>query len=476
MSQGIFYNLIARSLFILGAYIIHVSVGRRFGLDLYGTFGVSLAILTISYIFLDNGVRQAISRLIALHPESAKGIFRKGFWVQLVISLPIAMAVFGFSGKIATFFNDTHLSVPLQICGIIILVQAQFFISMGTMNGQKRFLSESFVISIYSIIRPAAVLLFVWKGFGVVGAVSGYLFASVCAAFIGIMMLLGVPDRPIRLKIKDVFQSAAMNIIIFGSMAVLMNIDLLLVKRFLGDGKCTGLYTAASAFSKPPCLLLFTFGAIGLPLIARSYGNSNIAQCKIYFSQIVRYSIIIFTPVISLIAVTSTELVISFYNPEYISAGLALRVLTVGLWFIGNAYILAHVMIAIGSEHFMAMFSVITIILDVLFNLLFIPKFGINGAAFATTLSAFMLLIACGCYVTIKIGLEITVKTILRLTFLLFIISYIPGLLPLDKIPLLVQYTILYALYAAGLFMTGEINMEDRVMLKQLIEQKVTTE
>jgi O-antigen/teichoic acid export membrane protein len=411
--------------------------------------------------------------MIALHPESVKSIFKKGFWIQLVFSLPIALVIAGFSAVIAELFNDHHLYLPLKICGVIVMVQGMFFVTMGTMNGQKRFFSESLVIGIYSVIRPAAVLLLIWQGFGVVGAVGGYLFASASAALAGMMMIFGAPDRPITLNTGDLLQPALLNIVIFGSIAFLMNIDLLIVKNLLGDSRYSGFYTAASAISKPPCLLLFAFGSIALPLIARSYENEDIRQCKIYLSQIIRYSMLIFMPVIALVAVTSSEVVVLFYSSEYAPAGTSLRILIVGLWFVGNVYILSHVMIAIGCERLMAIFSVGAIALDLVLNLLFVSRFGITGAAFATFFSSFLLMLVCAFYVTKRIGIKISFATIFRLSFLILVISFIAAIFNSHNIPLLLGYIVLYAVYIVGLFLTGEFNAEDWTILKRFITQTV---
>lgn len=51
MSRGIVYGLIARFFFVFGGYVIHIYLGRKFGAELYGTYGVVLSIFTISFIF-----------------------------------------------------------------------------------------------------------------------------------------------------------------------------------------------------------------------------------------------------------------------------------------------------------------------------------------------------------------------------------------------------------------------------------------
>lgn len=457
---------------MLGAYMIHIYAGRTLGTKLYGTFGVTLSILTICYIFLNDGVRQAISKIIAVHLNSAKKIFYKGFFVQLCFAFVIALMISCFAGGIADFFRDDNLIMPLRICGAIILTQGIFNVSMGALNGMKRFLAENVLLIIYSIVRPAAAIFLIGLGFGISGALFGFLTASAFAAMIGFVLMVGASKEPCNVKIRDVLKSAIANVGIFASMAVLMNIDLLFVKRFMAGIEFSGLYTAASAFSKPPYLFLFAFGSVVLPLTSSSFGRKDLLQCRLYHSQVLRYSTLIFLPAIVLISSTSEELIVFFYNHEYGAAGYPLSILIFGNWLIGLNTITAHIMIGIGRELLMVIMSILAIILDVALNIHLIPKFGLKGAAIATSLSAFMLLLTSEWYLIRKIGLDITTLTVFRLTGLLTLLYIIPQISLFDEIPLLVEYIILYAGFGLALILTREIGPEDWIVIKRLVQSR----
>lgn len=469
MSRGILYSLIAKGLFVLGAYIIHIYGGRRLGAGLYGTFGVVLSLLTISYIFVSNGISQAVSKEIALYPNSAKKIFHIGLFIHFILAAVIALIVSGLAGGLAGFFKDHNLVMPLRICGAVIFVRGIFFVFTAALNGLKRFSEENILVGIYSIIRPAAVLILIGLGFGVSGAIFGFLIASIFATAIGIPMMAGAANEPHNVKIKDILKPAIANILIFGSMAVLMNIDLLFVKRFMLGMDSTGLYTAAAAFSKAPYWFCFAFGSVALPLVASSFGRGDFPQCKIYISQVIRYSTLIFLPLIVILSATSKDLIVLFYKPDYGLAGPPLRILMFGIWFVGLASIMAHLMIAIGSERLMAFISVIAIVLDVVLNSSLIPRFGLNGAAMATSLSAFVLLLASGWCVIKRIGIDITPLTLCRLAILSIILYLAPHISVFEKLPLLVNYVILYAGFALGLILTREIGPNDWIVIKRLI-------
>ena len=139
MSKGIIYNLISRLIFIFGAYAIHIYLARLLGPEKYGVFGVCIAVITICYVFLNNGVRQIVSKSSAKCPESAKYILKKGITVQLIISTLLGLLLIIFAKNIECLFNDRDLILPLYLSGIIIITQSFYFVYTGVLNGLKKF-------------------------------------------------------------------------------------------------------------------------------------------------------------------------------------------------------------------------------------------------------------------------------------------------------------------------------------------------
>ena len=472
MSRGILYSLIARGFFVLGAYVIHVYASRKLGPSVYGTFGVMLSILAISYLFLSNGIRQAVSRSIAVHPHNAKKIFHNGLFIQSISAVCIVFVISGFSGEIASFFRDASLTSPLKYLGAVIFFQAIFFVIIGSLNGLKRFLSENLVRGTYSIVRAVAVVLLIWLGFGVHGAVLGFLIASLLATAVGFFMTFGFPNEGPNMKASDIWNPAIANIVIFGAVAVLLNIDLLLIKRLMVGTDSAGLYTAAAVFSKTPHRFFYAFGAVSLPLVASNFNRGDITQCRVYFSQVFRYSTLIFLPLIVIIAATSEDLLTFFYGADYQLAGAALTILIFGVWFVGISTIIAHFMIAIGKGRLMAFMSVCVILLDVFLNIVLIPRFGLIGGALSTSLSAFMLIIVSGGYMAYRIGFEITPVTAFRLVTLSILFYFAPQIPLLGKTPLLIQYAMLYAGFILALFVTRELGPDDWAVIKRMVQPR----
>lgn len=475
MSLGIIYNLVTKILFIGGAYIIHIYVARKLGPGQYGTFGVVLSILTILYIFIVNGAKQTISKYTAIYSESSKYIFMIGLQIQCVVAFILALIVTGGAGYMSIFFNDPDLKSPLRVAGLIVLAQGLMALCIGTLNGQKRFFFENMVQCIYGTVRPVAAIFFVYIGMGVMGVVLGFLTAASFAAVTGcaIVLLSFQNNTPCIIRWADLLTPVLLNIIIFASITALMNIDVLFVKNMVPDKSTTGFYTAASAFAKPFYWLLVSFGTVALPLVSKSYSEKDMKQCRRYLSQLLRYSVIIFLPILVIMAGTSDALMAFLYSSIYEKAAPVFQILGFGIFLIGIFNIFAHVVIAIGMEWYVAILSICAIAIDIILNLFLIPQYGMTGAALATLLSAGGLCMAAGGIAIYKIGIDVTAISMVRLGGLLITLFYFSGSVYMSQMIIPIKYCILYMGYIAALFVTREINADDINVIRNLLNKRL---
>ena len=74
MLKGLFFHLIAKVVFVLSTYGVHLYLGKHLTPEEYGMIGVVISIITVNYNFLSNGTRQAISKLLATNMYNEKNL------------------------------------------------------------------------------------------------------------------------------------------------------------------------------------------------------------------------------------------------------------------------------------------------------------------------------------------------------------------------------------------------------------------
>ena len=470
MSKGIIYNFISRFIFIFGAYTIHIYLARLLGPEKYGVFGVCIAIITICYVFLNNGVRQVISKFSAKYPESAKYFQTKGVTAQLAISTILGLIVIIFSKNIAYLFNDNDLITPLYLSGIIIITQSLYFVYTGALNGLKKFWSENAILSTYGLVKPIAAILLVYLGFEVMGALTGFLMASIAAVMLGIILTWNLGNKKHdSIKINNILKSSIPIMLIFAGVTIIMNFDLLSVKHFMPEGKFSGYYTSAAAISKLSYWFLFAFGSVLLPFVSSSFHKKDILQTRKYINEIIRYSLLIVLPMVFLFSFYADNTVRLIYGEGYHPAGNVLKILIFGLVNLGLISIFSHIMIGINQEKVMIKYSLIGIIVAIILNIILVPRIGMIGGAISTTISASIVAILSYSFIKRKLEIEINIVGIFKVISSIFIMLLIAFGIRGLELNFVIKAVVLYLCYFIFLVLFKEINSYDITVVKNLV-------
>jgi len=470
MSKGLIYNFISRFIFIFGAYTIHIYLARLLGPEKYGIFGVCIAIMTICYVFLNNGVRQVVSKFSAKYPESAKYFQIKGVTAQLAISAILGLIVIIFSKNIAYLFNDNDLITPLYLSGIIIITQSLYFVYTGALNGLKKFCSENAILSTYGLVKPVAAILLVYLGFEVMGALTGFLMASIAAVMLGIILTWNLGNKKYdTINVYNILKSSMPIMIIFGGVTIIMNFDLLSVKHFMPDGEFSGYYTSAAAISKLSYWFLFAFGSVLLPFVSSSFHKNDIKQTRKYINEIIRYSLLIILPVVVLFCFYADSVICLIYGSNYQAAGNVLKILIFGLMGLGLISIFLHIMIGINREKVMIKYSLIGIIVAIILNVIFVPRIGMIGGAISTTVAASTVAFLAYSFIKRKLKIKLNVVSIAKAIGSIFLMLLIAFGISGVELNFVIKAVVLYIGYFLFLVLFKEINNDDITVVKNLV-------
>ena len=204
---------------------------------------------------------------------------------------------------------------------------------------------------------------------------------------------------------------------------IIFRVDKILINQMLGIEQ-TGIYTIAFYFGTlvtiPSRILLRISGT----LIAEAWKNNNITQLKKIYHKSCLNQFIIAALLLGIIAINISN-IMEILGPEY--AGSKWVILIVGLGFLINMSTGTNGQIIRFSKYYrMAMwFMVILIIVVVGSMYLFIPFFGITGAAIAIAFS--FLINNFIRFIFLKVKFQMQPFTLSFLwVFLAFGISYLP--------------------------------------------------
>ena len=333
MKKGLLYLMVSRIVWIASGFAIHVGLGRLLGPEQYGIFGVIISLISVTYLVLGNGIRQAITKHIANDLTLAGAIKITGLKIQLVFSLTLGAAFFLLSKPIAISLGDDTLASFIKLAAFIIPPTGILFVYIGSLEGIKQFTKSATISMTYAFSKIIFVFPLVLLGLKVHGAIIGLILSVFCAALLGGYFCRGQTDEG-HFDFPSLIKFAIPVSLFFFAMAVLMHMDILFAKSILADNTKIGFYTSAQTLSRIIYFVSTAFSVVLLPSISGAIGDNNLELVKKYINQSLRYMLMLLIPTCLIISATSGQLLTLFYGTAYAEAAYPLSILVFGISFL----------------------------------------------------------------------------------------------------------------------------------------------
>lgn len=460
----------AQAIVLLLGFITHPLIGQLLGREAYGIYSVVLSVQTIIGMVLTLGVPLAVSRFVARDEDHAQSILWQALKIQFILAVGLAVITAAASYPIAHLLGDTGLTSYLAVISVIILTQAIYPIFTQYFSGLHRFNRQAALTTTYAITKlvGSVGLLFI---FHIYGALLGFAVGGIIAGLLGFWWAKnagGQQSKP--LPTRSFLSFAGIFVLILISLQVLISLDLLMVKALLKNNAAVGDYSAASNLARISYLLLQGLVFILLPKMSALTKSGESHTAAIHFIRTtLRYLIALIIPGIAIAASTSKSLLALFYGHQYLSAAPPLTILMVGLGSLAFYLLLVTIASGAGRAKASLMLTLILLILSSVLGFLLIPRFGLLGAAWQTTLTGLFGLGTMTVYImsVFKISLPLKSTVNIMLASSLAILPTYFWKPPTLFLPLF--YLALGVVYLFTLWLLHEITPNDRKLFKNLL-------
>lgn len=177
------------------------------------------------------------------------------------------------------------------------------------------------------------------------------------------------------------------------------SIYLLLDTTMLGimcSDRDVGLYSAASKLSKMVVQVILAICSVFLPRLSYYIGVKDNISFRRLASDCVRLIMLLVIPCMFGLIVLAPEAILLFSGRDFIDAIGALKILAVNMVFSAlNGFLGWHILVPNNKERFLLLATIAGAGVDFLLNLLFIPQFGIEGAAVSTLFAETVVFLVC---------------------------------------------------------------------------------
>lgn len=367
----------------------------------YGFWGIALAVVAFFQPFSTFGLKRAITRFIPIYHEREE--FDKIFGtILLVLSTVLITGVvfiggmFLFPEQISRLINDGG-STSIHL--ILIMI---FLVPVEAMDGSLMGLFASFAnpkVILYQKhllmpgLRLAVVLLLILFGSSVLFLAYGYLAASClgvliyCIVFVRIIKKQGVLKHfkfnSINVPAKEIF-AFTLPLLTSDLVNILMHsTDTLILSYFHGATE-VALYRVilpAAHFNK---LVMISFAFLYTPLAARLFAKNDFRGINdLYWRTAIWMGVLSF-PIFALTFSLAKPLTVALYGARYEQSWVLLQLLSVGYYFNVVLGFNGLTLKVLGKVKYIVWVNITAAVVNLVGNLLLIPKYGALGATIAT--------------------------------------------------------------------------------------------
>ncbi len=472
------------------SYLYRVAIARTLGPAEYGLFSLALVISSLFITFSSLGLNEGLLRYIPLYrgkKEAAKltRLIRSSFLILTLASVCAGALLFIFARPIAlSFFHNQDLVIYLRFFSILIPLTT---ISNGLIYTLRAF-EKMQVYALLNFIIPNITRVIFLAAFLFIGWKSGAIIASslIAAGIVFLGAYLACKHLVIRLLKKSNAQSNPRilhEVLVYSWSAflVIISAELLywtdtFVIGYFKDATAVGYYNAALPIAALLTTIPMLFISLYFPLIVKAYARKNMIFIRELSKQVIKWILMLTIPLALLIIAFPNAFITILFGADYLAAKTSLQLLTVGAVFVSIGIIAGNLISMMGKPRILLAHISIGLLVNVVLDILLVPRYGISGAAFATMLVNILLMFSYFVQVKRQLGmfpfrrklLLVPVAAGAALLILIFLYQFIEKTLGMK----LILLGVFVLIYIAFLFLFRALDRND-LMIVQSIKNKL---
>jgi len=386
----------ARVLAMISGTILIVILSRLLNPDGYGLLFLAISVLGVANLFSKLGIGRSAARYISEYKETDPGqiphILRFTLLFNLLTITVVSIAVLLSYRHISELIGEPNLA-PFLLIGILYIVFSTLTkLVRSILQGFENIEIGALIYAIDRVSRLFFAIGLVFLGYGALGALVGYVLSFICASSIGLFYIYfrhyrtnkpGKISSNLRRRIVEYTVPLTAT-----SVASVLDkhIDTILVGFFLNPA-AVGFYT----IGKQVLTVMMTPMAALRTTLSPTYksqkeiGKEETAT-KLY-EEGLYHGLLLYIPGAAGLIILTEPFVELVFGNEYLGAVPILQVLAIYAVLQSVTSLTSEGLDFLGRARERSIVLGITAVLNVFLNIIFIPQFGVVGAAIATIIT-----------------------------------------------------------------------------------------
>jgi len=391
----------------------NVLLARMLGASGTGVYFLALTVATIASVAGRFGLDNALLRFVAANAAQEKwgavaDLHKKGMGITLVLSSVMAVLTFFAARPLALHvFSDAQLILPLKLMAASIVPFSLLKLYSELLRALKKIKEAVFIQDMALPLFSAPILLILGKAYGATGAAAAYTVSTLILLLLAIWLwkratpelhgASGHFDTGLLLQTsRPLFWVAMLHIAMAWTDTLLLGIWL--------DNRAVGIYGIAMRVSVMISFVLVSVNSIIAPKFAALHADGAMRELGDLARRAARLMAGVTLPFF-LLFLLFPKWVLAIFGDDFGAGATVLAILSVGQFVNVATGSVGYLLIMSGHEKLIRNNTIISAALNLVLNVLLIPRFGIVGAAIAsaTSLAALNLISAAMVYSSLSI-------------------------------------------------------------------------
>lgn len=405
LAKGTAWILIATLIVKFLGFIYYIILARTVPQEDIGQFFFVLSIVSIISLFSDLGLgSSAIARFVPFYAGQekfnyVKKVLKISVSAGTIFSTICAIFLILFAGNIANFFNKSYLIPLFQIMAFYFLMLSFYRLAMGFLQGRKRMKFVSYLQSMQEAFKVILTVIFLFFfGFTAHSIAFGFILSFLFAGFFGWFWTLkeykSLPKtkEPARfvLLLKQMVPFG-LTVVLIGSMGIINSYtDRAMIGYFFPKTESDvmiAIYTVVIAFSTIITTFAGAMASIFYPVITELWAKKDIKEMQKTTATAIRWILITSIPVLLVMIIFPIQILTIVYGEDYASGYIVLIIASISFFISSLSSPIQYILAAMNRLDVTQKIITVGAITNVVLNFIFIPLYGMNGAAFTTFVS-----------------------------------------------------------------------------------------
>lgn len=462
------WMLIAQIIASVLAFVWTILTAQYLGPSDYGIFGTAISFSNLFMVITDLGIATYIVRSISTDFENEDKYLNNAFSLSLLLSVLylsvvlITLLLLGWDNKII---------LACFLYAIVNVISRLFGILQVSFQAHEQMKFQAITSIIGSLSTFILLMSVIFTSLGLFWIIFAYIISNIISL---IYVLFTVRKQYFKPKLsfdftfyKELIKSSIPFAVSGVFVTIYYSLDVVMITQFVGTYE-TGLYNAAYKLLSLLTIFYSIYGAVIFPVMSKLFKDSK-DLLRLSFIKATKYLTAVSIPISVFTCFYSYD-IINIYGPEFTSAGAVLNIL---IWTICFIYINGNcgsVLNAAHKEYSVTVICGLAALLNIILNLLLIPKYSIYGASVATVLSEVLVFIL-SMFVLKKLNQHPDKHWVYDIIKICLASGILAIALYFLNLNLWLAMPVSIVVYFAAIILLKTIDEDDKLILKQILNK-----